>query len=211
MKKILLLFQINHSVRWALQGGHYNLIPNRHWNVRASAPVATSYCFKVHSHREKAKTKCIQKNTNIHFFWKWHPQALATCLLSLSVTEPLDLLILPSTFSDFPHFGRNLVACFWKDLLPEYNWFHWLFIHPLFVCSFLQSEDSANFSLVEVLLDKGVTEREMASDEKPWQILIDKRMVRNLIIYSHYSVADPGFSWGGGANSWGGCANLLVC
>ena len=52
---------------------------------------------------------------------------------------------------------------------------------------FLQSEDSANFSLVEVLLDKGVTEREMASDEKPWQILIDKRMVGNFIC-SHYSL-----------------------
>ena len=51
----------------------------------------------------------------------------------------------------------------------------------------MQSEDSANFSLVEVLLDKGVTEREMASDEKPWQILIDKRMVGNFI-YSRYSL-----------------------
>lgn len=31
--------------------------------------------------------------------------------------------------------------------------------------------------MVEVLLDKGVTEREMDSDEKPWKMLIEKRMV----------------------------------
>ena len=111
MKKILLLFQINHSVRWVLQGGHYNLIPKRHWNVRASALVRRHIVLKSIHTEKKAKTKCIQKNTNIHFFWKWHPQALATCLLSLSVSEPLDILVLRCTFSDFPQ-----RSAFWLEL-----------------------------------------------------------------------------------------------
>ena len=110
-KKSYSYFKLTIVSDGVLQGGHYNLIPNRHWNVRASAPVRRHIVLKVHSHREKAKTKCIQKNTNIHFFWKWHPQALATCLLSFSVSEPLDLLVLRSTFSDF---GQR--STFWLEL-----------------------------------------------------------------------------------------------
>ena len=34
-----------------------------------------------------------------------------------------------------------------------------------------------NFSLVEVLLDKGVSEREMRHEEKPWEVVQESRKV----------------------------------
>ncbi len=40
-----------------------------------------------------------------------------------------------------------------------------------------QTTDSVAYSLVEVCLDKGVTEREMARNEKPWEILQESRRV----------------------------------
>ena len=40
-----------------------------------------------------------------------------------------------------------------------------------------QNADPNHFSLVEVMLDKGVSERELNEDEKPWLIVQKKRRV----------------------------------
>ena len=41
----------------------------------------------------------------------------------------------------------------------------------------LQNSDLGQFDLVEVTLDKGVSERKMASDEKPWLVMQQIRRV----------------------------------
>jgi diacylglycerol kinase (ATP) len=40
-----------------------------------------------------------------------------------------------------------------------------------------QNANPNHFSLVEVMLDKGVSERELNEDEKPWLIIQKKRRV----------------------------------
>jgi len=43
--------------------------------------------------------------------------------------------------------------------------------------SIVQNADPNHFSLVEVMLDKGVSERELNEDEKPWLIIQKKKRV----------------------------------
>jgi len=45
----------------------------------------------------------------------------------------------------------------------------------LSVCG--QNANPSQFSLVEVMLDKGVSERELSDDEKPWLIMQRNRRV----------------------------------
>ena len=46
------------------------------------------------------------------------------------------------------------------------------------VCCAVQNANPNQFSLVEVMLDKGVSERELNDDEKPWIIMQKNRRVR---------------------------------
>lgn len=43
-----------------------------------------------------------------------------------------------------------------------------------------QDENPENFSLIEVSLDKGVTERMLELNEKPWQLMQESRKVSYL-------------------------------
>ena len=112
MKKILLLFQINHSVRWVLQGGHYNLIPNRHWNVRASAPVRRHIVLKsIHTERKRRRNAFKRIRIFISFENEASPGISNVFAFSQRVSEPLDLLVLRCTFSDF-----RQRSTFWLEL-----------------------------------------------------------------------------------------------
>jgi hypothetical protein len=52
----------------------------------------------------------------------------------------------------------------------------------LYTLMYPQNANPNHFSLVEVMLDKGVSERELTEDEKPWLIIQKKRQVCTIVI-----------------------------
>ena len=50
----------------------------------------------------------------------------------------------------------------------------------------LQNINSNQFSLIEVILDKGVSERELKDDEKPW-VIQNSRRVSAILYFVHAS------------------------